>query len=227
MSIVRRHPARLARILAVIGAIAGLAACSSDGGSGATATDGDTTVAGTSDPIAGDVLLTEDELRTVPGFETGTVQAFNSVPSFSNPDPRGPCGGTATNPPLDGAAGTAYTQGNSVAAFHLVVPTTPVQTSYLTALAQDRKDPCPTWESTTNTGATQTVSNTTFVDVGDLAGEALSWTSTISSGEATAYAGVLIVVDDQVTSLLQVQSLTPISDDTMRSFAQHISGAAS
>ena len=193
---------------AVVAAFTLLAACSSDGGSTGSNTP-QVTVTDTASPAATGVLLTQDELRTVPGFENGTIQAFNSVPSFTNPDPRGPCGGKATNPPLDGAAGTAYSEGNSVAAFHLIVPTTPVQTSYLSALAKDRKDPCPTWESTTNTGATQTVSDTQFVDIGDLADDALAWTATVASGTAKAYAGVLIIVDDDVTSLLQVQSLAP------------------
>lgn len=224
MSIVRPHPSRrLVGSLAAVAAFTVLAACSSDGDSTESNTP-QVTVSDTAGPAATGVLLTEEELRTVPGFETGTLQAFNSVPAFTNPDPRGPCGGKATNPPLDGAAGTAYSEGNSVAAFHLIVPTTPVQTSYLSALAKDRKDPCPTWESVTNTGSTQTVSDTQFVDISDLADDGLSWTATITSGEAKAYAGVLIIVDDTVTSLLQVQSLTPIGADTMRAFAEHITG---
>lgn len=210
------------RRLALILAVALLAACSSDGGSGGGAAV--TTVPGTAIPAATEVLLTQEELRTVPGFEQGTVQPFNSAPTFTNPDPRGPCGGKATNPPMDNAAGTAYSAGNTAVAFHLITPTTDLQRSYLLALSKDRKDPCPTWESTTSKGTTQTVSDTTFVDVSDVADDALSWISTIGSGTAKAYAGVLILVDDQVTSLVQMQSLSPISAETMRAFAQKIAG---
>ena len=211
-----------ARRLALVLAVALLAACSSDGGNGSSTPQ--ITVSDTAVKAATDVLLTQEELRTVPGFEQGTVQPFNSVPTFTNPDPRGPCGGKATNPPLDSAAGTAYSAGNTAVAFHLVVPTTDLQRSYLLALSKDRKDPCPTWQSTTNKGTTQTVSDTTFVDVSDVASDALSWTATVGAGTAKAYAGVLILVGDQVTSLVQMQSLSPISADTMHAFAKKIAG---
>lgn len=213
------------RLLVVAVAAAFVAGCSSDGGSAANTPS--TTVPTSAEPAVTGVLLTQEELRTIPGFEQGTVQPFNSVPSFTNPDPRGPCGGKASNPPMDNAAGTAYSAGNTVVAFHIITPTTDLQRSYLTALAKDRKDPCPTWESTTNKGTTQTVSDTAFVDVSDVAADALSWTSTVSSGDAKAYAAVLILVDDQVTSLVQMQSLAPISADTMHAFAEQIAGSGS
>jgi hypothetical protein len=216
-------PIHTVRRLAVLAAVALLAACSSDGGSTGSNTP-QITVSDTAGVAATDVLLTQDELHDVPGFEQGTIQPFNSVPAFTNPDPRGPCGGKASNPPLDGAAGTAYSAGNTAVAFHLVTPTTDLQRSYLIALSKDRKDPCPTWQSTTNTGSTQTVSDTSFVDVSDVAADALSWTATVGSGTAKAYAGVLILVDDQITSLVQMQSLSPISAETMHAFAQQISG---
>jgi hypothetical protein len=214
-------PITIARRLALLAAVGLLAACSSDGGGRGGATTTQVTVAGTANPAATDVLLTQEELRTVPGFEQGTVQPFNSTPTFTNPDPRGPCGGKATNPPMDNAAGTAYSAGNTSVAFHLITPTTDLQRSYLLALSKDRKDPCPTWESTTSKGTTQTVGDTAF---GDIAADALSWTSTVSSGTTKAYTGVLILIGDQVTSLVQVQSLTPISAATMHAFAQTISG---
>jgi hypothetical protein len=211
------------RRIALFAAVALLAACSSDGGSdGANASS--TTVPDTAVAAANAVLLTQEELRTVPGFEQGTVQPFNSAPTFTNPDPRGPCGGKATNPPMDNAAGTAYSAGNTAVAFHLITPTTELQRTYLLALSKDRKDPCPTWESTTSKGTTQTVSDTAFVDVSDVSSDALSWTATIGAGTAKAYAGVLILVDDQVTSLVQMQSLSPISAETMHAFAQTIAG---
>jgi hypothetical protein len=74
------------RHVTVFLAIVLLAACSSDGRtSGST----DTTVAGADAAVTG-VLLTQEELPGVPGFEKATVQPSSSTPTLKNPDPRGP-----------------------------------------------------------------------------------------------------------------------------------------
>lgn len=156
-------------------------------------------------------FLTADDLSSISGFEDVETQSFEEFPVFENPDLRGPCGAEVAPISFDGASGQAL-GGSSIVIVQFSLPTTTELQAYLNELAADEGPPCGPYRSTTNTGNVQTVSDITVygLDSEDVAG--IAWTSLIEVEGSFAYAGLVFLQTEETTTLVQIQSATPIPE---------------
>jgi hypothetical protein len=165
------------------------------------------------DAADAELFLTETDLRDI-GFDRITAGELEDVPLFENPDPRGPCGGSVPPVPLTGAIGRTFAQ-DDVVLVELVSEAGPDAEAYLAALRADTgRAPCDGFQSQTNTGATQAVSDIAVVDLTTVGDGALAWTSSITvSGIKTTAGAVALLAGDHL-AFIQVHSaitqLTPI-----------------
>lgn len=136
------------------------------------------------------MLLTEDDLHAVPGFEGVATKEIENLPLFENPDPRGPCGGKVPPVPLDQAFGRSF-QSERILAVELIVPSGPRQKEQLAAYQADLRPGCAPYESKTNTGETQRVSEITQLALGDLAVPAIGWFQEIEVQGQRFQAGIV------------------------------------
>jgi hypothetical protein len=163
------------------------------------------------------LLLTEEDVRSVHGMGSAEAQDFTDVPVFENPDPRGPCGGVAPQLPTTGAVGRAFTT-PTMMSIQIVVDSSDEQRDYVAALQSDRRSDCGPYQSTTNTGDTQTVSEIEFVELTtDL--PAIAWTGRVDVAGNTAYIGVLALESSGRLAFIQMQSATPFAGETVRTLA--------
>ncbi|MDP1794889.1 MAG: hypothetical protein Q8K63_12220 [Acidimicrobiales bacterium] len=123
--------------------------------------DGGTTVAPPATTVAFTgplvpALLTQSQLRRVPGFSTLVVVDVASATAFAEPDPRGPCGAPVPQLPLDDAMGTAWSSNTIRGGFQLVVrrPATELQ-RYMTARLRNTSENCPPFKIRTRSGGEQ------------------------------------------------------------------------
>ena len=157
----------------------------------------------------GKSLLTEQEVKSIDGLADVQAKEVSDVQFFENPDPRGPCGGVVPQIPAAGAVGRAFV-GSSAVMIELLSEVSAAQTTYVKSILADHVEGCGTFTSTTNTGDTQTVSETTFVPLKGIAGPAIGWTSRVDVGKATAYAGIVVLEAHGQVAFLQLVSGKPV-----------------
>ena len=171
-----------------------LAGCGGGGGDGdrakASATPRITTG---SAPAAKDetVLLTEQDLHAIPGFEGAVAAEVDDVPFFENPDPRGPCGGAVPPVAFDGAFGRTF-RSDRVQLIELVTPSSARQKEQLAAYQGDARPHCPPYDSLTNTGDTQHVSDISMLALEDVGVPAIGWANTIEVRGQRVQGGVVL-----------------------------------
>ena len=138
-----------------------------------------------------DALLTEQDLHGITGFEGVVAAEVKDVPFYENPDPRGPCGATVPAIAFDGAFGRTF-RSDRVQLLQLVLPSSPRQKQQLAAYQADVRPDCPAYESRTNTGDTQHVSDISVLALDDLGVPAVGWASTIELGGQRVQGGVVL-----------------------------------
>ena len=189
----------------VVLAVALLAAC---GGSGDDdSSDGDSNTPHVTvdeeQSDASDVLLEPEDLDGLRGFAELEAQDINDLPLFENPDTRGPCGGAVPAAPLEGAVGRAFVS-DSQSVVELVVAATAETTAFVEAVVEDSHAAvCEPYDSQTNTGATQHVSNIRIIDVSGVDDLAAAWTSTITVEGQGGPGGAMTLGSDGWFALIQ------------------------
>ena len=164
------------------------------------------------------LLLTESDVRGIDGLSDAVAKNFNDIPVFENPDPRGPCGAVAPQLPLDDAVGRSFSSA-SLVVFEILVPDDAAQRDYLASLLADRTEGCPDYQSQTNLGITQTVSDVHFVDITDATTTSIAWTSTIEVLGRQGFGGLVVLEVNGRMAFIQMQGIAPLSDDLMKSVA--------
>ena len=97
-------------------------------------------------------------------------------------------------PPLEGAVGRAFSGDPSVV--ELVLPSTARSRAYVEAVLEDsRSVECESYESETNTGATQHVSDIRILDLSDIGEIAVGFTATVEVQGATGSVGAVLIGD--------------------------------
>jgi hypothetical protein len=215
-----RHERVGSRGVAAVAVLAiGLISCTSAGGvSGALATESTQIQSNTPRITVGEdqtersaMLLTADDMRGIEGLEDVTAVEMTDYPVYENPDPRGPCGGIAPPLPLDDPVGRGFSSSSlPISVFELITRRGADQDAYLDAMQADRRDECGPFESTTNVGQTQSVSEISFVDVQDLGVPAISVTERIEIAGQFAHVGVVLLLVDDGMIVIQMQSTAPI-----------------
>ena len=165
-----------------------------------------------------DKLLTEQEVKSIEGLADVQAKEVSDAQFFENPDPRGPCGGVVPQIPTAGAVGRAFV-GSSAVMVELLAKVSAAHTTYVKSILADRVEGCGTFTSTTNTGDTQTVSETAFVKLKGVTGPAIAWTSRVDVGKATAYAGIVLVESHGDVAFLQLVSGKPVEPAILQQLA--------
>jgi hypothetical protein len=179
----------------------------------------------TADPAARETLglhaLRAEDLRALPGMADAVERPPERAPVFENPDPRGPCGGRAPQPPgMDHAALVTLRAGSYQVVEVVSAPPPGDVARYLDVLAADLRTGCPPFESTTNQGQTQRVSGVTAVDVAGVGDRAVAWTALAEVGTSRANAGLVALRAGPRFAYVQVFSAEAPPPATMRALAE-------
>jgi hypothetical protein len=149
-------------------------------------------------------LLTTSDLQRVDGLPDDVRAADPSAVNLAdNPDPRGPCGATITQPDLAQDEAIAITSASILGIQGVLVPSEISAADYLDANLDDATEGCPAWTSTTSTGSTQTV---TLVDVvpeqrvPEGIDQQLGFVLEVEDAGQTAYAGLVLLRAGDVLS---------------------------
>jgi hypothetical protein len=219
----RRGRLRRAATAALIALTAMLAACS-DSDEARSDTPQVTVDEGAGTNL-GSRLLTVAQVEQALG-RSGLSQAdISETPVFENPDPRGPCGGVVPQIPLgEGTVGRSFSASN-ITIVQFITPTSTVTYAYLDAIVGDASPGCSAFESETNQGLTQKVSNIEIVDVTSAQAGAIAFTSRVDVGGQTFYAAVVAVADDGATTYLQMGAQGPIDSRAVQALAKAANAA--
>jgi hypothetical protein len=172
-------------------------------------------------------LLTVEQVEKALGGSGLSQADISETPVFENPDPRGPCGAVVPQFRLgEGTVGRSFGASN-VTIVQFITPTSAVTSAYLDAIVGDALPGCSGFESETNQGLMQQVSEIEIVDVTSAPTGAVAYTSRVDIGGQTAYVAAVTVADREVTTYLQVfaqdridsralQALTAAANDALR-----------
>ncbi|MBI2168930.1 MAG: hypothetical protein HYU28_05445 [Actinobacteria bacterium] len=165
------------------------------------------------------VLLTEDDVARLEGFEGARATEIDDVPIFENPDPRGPCGGVAPDLQFPGAIGRAFTS-EKLVVFEFVAPRSAAHDEALAAFQSDARPGCRSYDSLTNTGDRQLVSEITLLDLSDLGVPSVGWTSTIKVRNEESVGGLIAAAVGTRFLVVQVNGLELPPPKSLRELAR-------
>jgi hypothetical protein len=216
----RRRLAPLLLVLALVGAVA---ACGGDDGDKADSRSSSSTTQGTvkTDKASAEdlkLLLTKEDLDAA-GLSGTTPSDVSNVPVQQNPDPRGPCGGKVSQPPLQHAYGRTFSSTN-VVVVELVTPAGDTQTKYLDQIKQDIKPSCPSYQSKSAAGGDQTVSNIQVLALDDLGVPAVGWSQKIATAGQNVSGLVVTVVAGGKLAFVQAVSASDLTQEQATNLAK-------
>ena len=155
-------------------------------------------------------LLTVEQVEQALGGSGLTQADISQTPVFENPDPRGPCGAAVPQLPLgEGTVGRSFGASN-ITIIQFITPTSKVTSAYMDAIVSDSTAGCSAFESKTNQGLTQHVSDIEIVNVTSAPTGVVAYTSRVDVGAQTAYVAAITVADSEVTTYLQMFAREPI-----------------
>jgi hypothetical protein len=161
------------------------------------------------------LLLTSSDVSAIDGFAGVPAADIADVPLFENPDPRGPCGAVVPEMSFDGLIGRSFT-GAGGALIEVVGEHTPARQAVFDAYAADSQPGCAPFESMTNTGARQRVSNIELVELSGIADAAHGVTMTIASGGAESeIAGIQVIQDGRFAYAMLIAETRPTAEDVV------------
>jgi hypothetical protein len=179
------------RALAALGVVVALGAGCSSGSGTTSSTPPIESTAAKLEPG----LLTLAQVRVAlatPGYRRTSAKGIDLN---DNPDPRGPCGATVTQPSFRPGAVATFRNRSSAVATIVIEPGAAAAKQYLDALVADARPGCPPFVSTTNYGETQRV-EPVVVPLPPLADGAVASGGVVTVGDSPRSAGVSITVRD-------------------------------
>lgn len=165
-------------------------------------------------------LMTEQDVQSVDAFAGARAHALASVPLFENPDLRGPCGGHVSGLSFKGAVGRAFAT-TSRQLVQIDIPTTDGLQRYLSAAQADVRSPCLPYDSKTDTGSTQHVSDIHVVDLRTIGAPGLAWRSTITEAGRSISGGVIVIGAKGTFVFLQFVGRASLEDQSIAALARH------
>ncbi|HVV35642.1 MAG TPA: hypothetical protein VHC63_03500 [Acidimicrobiales bacterium] len=188
------------------------------GGNGAKKSNAAAITAGETGPLA-PALLTQTQLRQVPGLSTAVVTSLTQTTYFADPDPRGPCGAKVPALSVKDAAGVAIKADALQAA--QIVTRLPEGTAkkILDARMADSTAGCPEFETVTHQGVHQRVLLVRIVRLHKEFEQALAVVNAIKIGKSVRAATQIDVRDGNVVSRIVIFTNAPIDNVTVRGVA--------
>lgn len=165
-------------------------------------------------------LLTQTQLRQVPGFATTKVTPLQAPVLFEDPDPRAPCGAKVPKLSLRDAVGIAMTAESIRGGAQLVIrlPSGAAK-GYLDARQANTSKGCPEYETTTNQGAKQRVLLVRVVRLHREFDQALAVVTALKIGDNVRAATQIEVRRGDILSRTVVFTNAPFSNQSVRGIA--------
>ena len=214
----RRSRAASSRGFLLLVVIVSSGACSTSGGSSARSLTPRITSAKLGAKSSAN-LMTEQDVRSVDAFAGARAQDLASVPVFENPDLRGPCGGHVSGLSFKGGVGRAFAT-TSRQLVQIGIPTTDGLQHYLSAAQADVRSPCLPYDSQTNTGASQHVSDIHVVDLRKIGVPGLAWRSTITETGNSISGGAIVIGTKNTFVFLQFVGRASLGDQSIAALAR-------
>jgi hypothetical protein len=170
-------------------------------------------------------LVTNDELKGVKGLPRLAAVPTQDAPVFENPDPRGFCGVPLDQPDLSKGETVVFATDEMTVFESIVRLDEPSARAFLDAAIADTRSGCPPYESTTNTGARQTVTPRNVVDLPQLADQRTAGIASIAVSRQTLYVGQLLLRHDDLVALAVTFSARPVQARTIQHLADAVSTA--
>jgi hypothetical protein len=204
------------RGLAVLLVVLAVGAC---GGKGAKGSNTPRITVGVDGPLAPG-LLTQTQLRQVPGLSTATVTSLQEIAVFEDPDPRGPCGGAVPKVSLKDAVGVAIKAETIRGGAELVtrLPSGAAK-KYLDARMANSVPNCAEYETTNNQGAKQRVLLVRIVRLHKEFDQALAIVTAIKIGTSVRAATQVEVRKGDILAKTIIFTNTPMDNVAVRGIA--------
>jgi hypothetical protein len=188
------------------------------GGSGETGAPTRVTV-GASGPLAKG-LLTQTQLRQVPGLSSAKVTTLEETAIFEDPDPRGPCGGKVPAVSLKDAVGVAISAQTIRGGAELIarLPSGVAQ-AYLDARMANTTLGCPEYQTVTHQGATQRVQLVRIVRLHREFQQALAVVTALKVGDSVRAATQIEVRYNDIISRVVIFTNVPMANVAVRGIA--------
>jgi hypothetical protein len=165
-------------------------------------------------------LLTQAQLRQVPGLAGATVTSLKETAVFEDPDPRGPCGARVPAVSLADAAGAAIKADTVRSGAEFVARQKPgAAKRYLDARIANAQAGCPEFETKTNQGVTQRVLLVRIVSLPEEPQQALAVVTAIKIADSVRAATAIEVRRDDILSRVVIFTDAPLDDATVRALA--------
>jgi hypothetical protein len=195
-------------------ALVGSACGGSDGGGEATPV----TVGAEGPLVAG--VLTQTQLRQVPGLSTAKVTALGDTSLFADPDPRGPCGGKVPVLSLKDAVGAAISAETIRGGAQLIVrlPSGAAK-RYLDARMANTTSGCPEYQTVTQQGATQRVQLVRIVRLHREFQQALAVVTALKVGTNVRAATQIEVRFNDILARVVILTNVPMANVSVRGIA--------
>jgi hypothetical protein len=168
-------------------------------------------------------LVTQPQLRQVPGLSSAKVTSLLHASVFQDPDPRGPCGAKVPVVSLDDAVGAAISAQTirSGAEFVTRLEAGAAQ-RYLDARMADATPGCPEYVTTTHQGASQRVLLVRIVRLPKEFQQALAVVLALKIGDSVRAATEIEVRHDDTLARTVIFTSAPMDDATVRGIASLI-----
>ncbi len=191
-----------------------LGACSNGGAAAPTAS-----TVPSNGPLA-PALLTQSQLRRVPGLSTTTLSGLPKIDVFDDPDPRGPCGRSIPRLGLADAIGASWHAESIRAGAQVVLrrPAAELQ-SYMQARIQNAVADCPAFEVTSRRGTKQQMKFDASVSITRNADQSLAVVMAIKVNGTVRAATTIEVRTGNVLSRAVVFTNQPMPVPTVRGIA--------
>ena len=169
-------------------------------------------------PLAA-LALTDADVTLIPSARIGAVQ---DLTAYQDPDPRTPCGKPLALPDFSTGGGVAITAPSETGVELLASLGADRATAFVDALIADARAGCPAFQTTTNTGSTQSVrleAASTLDGIGD---RAIVTIESITNAGRTAIATRIAVARNGVLALVVLLGASPLGPDAARTLAQRV-----
>jgi hypothetical protein len=165
-------------------------------------------------------LLTQTQVRQVPGFATAKVTPLADIASLADPDPRGPCGAKVPAVPLTDVAGVTVLAETIRGAAQLVIrlPKGDAE-KYLDARQANTSKGCPEYQTTTRQGLPQRVLLVRVVRLHNEFEQGLAVVTALKIGKSVRAATQIEIRRGDILSRTVVFTNVPISNVSVRGIA--------
>jgi hypothetical protein len=208
-------------IVRAVGALAIMCALVACSGSAQTTSGADSNTARiqSGDATLRGGLVALAELRRVIGLSGVRSVPLKGAPFFQDPDPRGFCGARVMQPDLSKGATTVFEADGVTVTDTVLRLDEATAKGFLDAWIADTRPGCPSFQSQTNTGATQTFVPGAVIQLPSVADQQTASTASITVNGQTGFVGEVLLRRGALISFGLIFAGGPVPAQTVQQFA--------